>query len=201
MGRVRWKGGSLSSTLFSSHRPQHVFFFPSPQPPHITQDSAGKSGNTEWLLKSFSSSPGPLYQNEVKCSAFDMDPKWFFIAMQVKLIFTNVHLTSFWKWGVLELRRQWPIHMTVKMTFANSDYLTENQTGAELPLRGGGGGWGLPRLLWEWSPATYMGNKRNFLTVYFPAFQLYLPSNLKILVLILLATNYYSYLREYKKIL
>lgn len=34
--------------------------------------------------------------------------------------------------------------MTVKMTFANSDYLTENQTGAELSLRGGGGGWGFP---------------------------------------------------------
>ena len=31
--------------------------------------------------------------------------KWFFILMQVKLIFTRkvVHLASFWKWGFLEL--------------------------------------------------------------------------------------------------
>ena len=53
--------------------------------------------------RSFPSSPGPLYQNEVKCSAFDME--LFFILMQVKLIFTRkvVHLASFWKWGFLEL--------------------------------------------------------------------------------------------------
>ena len=49
------------------------------------------------------SSPGPLYQNEV-----DAQPliwKWFFILMQIKLIFTRkvVHLASFWKWGFLEL--------------------------------------------------------------------------------------------------
>ena len=52
---------------------------------------------------SFPSSPGPLYQNEVKCSAFDMEV--IFILMQVKLIFTRkvVHLASFWKWGFLEL--------------------------------------------------------------------------------------------------
>ena len=52
---------------------------------------------------SFPSSPGPLYQNEVKCSAFDME--MFFNLMQVKLIFTRkvVHLASFWKWGFLEL--------------------------------------------------------------------------------------------------
>ena len=73
MGRVQWKGGSLSSTLFSSHRPQRVFFFPSSQPPHDTEDSAGESGDTEWLIKAFPSSPGPLYQNEVKCPAFDME--------------------------------------------------------------------------------------------------------------------------------
>ena len=50
----------------------------------------------------FPSSPGPLYQNEVKCSAFDME--MIFILMQVKLIFTRkvVHLASFWKWGFLE---------------------------------------------------------------------------------------------------
>ena len=42
---------------------------------------------------------GPLVQNKVKCSAFYME--WFFILMQVNLIFTRevVHLASFWKWG------------------------------------------------------------------------------------------------------
>ena len=44
----------------------------------------------------------------------------------------------------LELGGWWPIHVTVKMAFAESDYLTENQTGAERSLRGGGGGWGFP---------------------------------------------------------
>ena len=45
--------------------------------------------------RSFPSSPGPLYQNEVKCSAFDME--MLFILMQVKLIFRGkvVHLASF----------------------------------------------------------------------------------------------------------
>ena len=43
----------------------------------------------------FPSSPGPLYQNEVKCSAFDM--QMFFILMQTKLVFTRkvVHLAPF----------------------------------------------------------------------------------------------------------
>ena len=52
---------------------------------------------------SFPSSPGPLYQNEVKCSAFNMEI--IFILTQIKLIFTRkvVHLASFWKWGFLEL--------------------------------------------------------------------------------------------------
>ena len=51
---------------------------------------------------SFPSSPGPLYQNEVKCSAFNMEI--IFILTQIKLIFTRkvVHLASFWKWGFLE---------------------------------------------------------------------------------------------------
>ena len=41
------------------------------------------------------SPPGPLDQNEVKCSAFDME--MIFILMQIKLIFTRkvVHLVSF----------------------------------------------------------------------------------------------------------
>ena len=50
----------------------------------------------------FQNSPGPLFQNEDRCSAFAM--KSFFILMQIKLIFTRkvVHLDSFWKWGSLE---------------------------------------------------------------------------------------------------
>ena len=44
----------------------------------------------EKLIGHFSS-PGPLYQNEVKCSAFDME------LIQIKLIFTRkvVYLASF----------------------------------------------------------------------------------------------------------
>ena len=53
--------------------------------------------------RSFPSSPGPLYQNEVKCSTYDMEV--IFILKQIKLIFTRkvVHLASFWKWRFLEL--------------------------------------------------------------------------------------------------
>ena len=56
------------------------------------------------LNRPFLSFPGPLFQNEGRCSAFDM--KSFFTLMQIKLIFTRkvVHLASFWKWGFLELR-------------------------------------------------------------------------------------------------
>ena len=44
---------------------------------------------------SFPSSTGPLYQNEVKCSAFDI--KMILILMQIKLIFTRkvLNLASF----------------------------------------------------------------------------------------------------------
>ena len=55
------------------------------------------------MFRPFPSSPGPLFQNEGRCSAFDMEI--IFIIMQIKLIFTRTveHLASFWKWGVLEL--------------------------------------------------------------------------------------------------
>ena len=41
----------------------------------------------------------------IKTSVQPLILKWFFIHMQVKLIFTRkvVHLASFWKWGFLEL--------------------------------------------------------------------------------------------------
>ena len=51
----------------------------------------------------FPSSLKPPYQNEVKCSAFDIE--MVFILMQLKLIFTwkVLHMVSFWKLGFLEL--------------------------------------------------------------------------------------------------
>ena len=63
-----------------------------------TQDKNYNTG------RPFPSSPGPLYQNEVKCSAFDIE--MIFILMQMKLIFTGkvVYLASFWKWEFMELR-------------------------------------------------------------------------------------------------
>ena len=47
--------------------------------------------------------PPGLYQNQVKCSAFDME--MIFILMQIKLFFTwkVAHLVSFCQWGFLEL--------------------------------------------------------------------------------------------------
>ena len=54
---------------------------------------------SQFVNMPFPSSPGPLYQNEVKCT------RRFFILMQIKLIFTRkvAHLASFWKWGFLVL--------------------------------------------------------------------------------------------------
>ena len=42
---------------------------------------------------------------ETRLSAQPLIWKWFFILMQIKLIFTRkvVHLASFWKWGFLEV--------------------------------------------------------------------------------------------------
>ena len=54
------------------------------------------------MNRPFPSSPRPLYQNEVKCPAFDME--MIFILMQIKLFtWKVVHSVSFWKWGFLEL--------------------------------------------------------------------------------------------------
>ena len=51
----------------------------------------------------FPSSPGPLFQNEGRCSAFDMEI--IIHSHANKTIYTRkvVHLTSFWKWGFLDL--------------------------------------------------------------------------------------------------
>ena len=42
---------------------------------------------------------------KTRLSAQPLIWKWFFILMQIKLVFTRtvVHLVSFWKWGFLEL--------------------------------------------------------------------------------------------------
>ena len=51
----------------------------------------------------FPSSPGRL--NQTRLSTQSLIWKWFFIFMQIKLIFTRkaVHLASFWKCGFLDL--------------------------------------------------------------------------------------------------
>ena len=56
--------------------------------------------SSQWAI---SESFGPLYQNEVEWSAFDMIT--IFHSHLKKVIFTRtvVHLPSFWKWGFLEL--------------------------------------------------------------------------------------------------
>ena len=64
-------------------------------------------------ISRFPSFPGPLYQNEVKCPAFDW--KWFVILMQIKLYFhkkgcpdsTWPHLES----EVFVTSRKWLIHV------------------------------------------------------------------------------------------
>ena len=57
-----------------------------------------------YFTRPFPSSPGPLYQNEIKCSAFDMQ-------MILHSHANNTHFhkkgcaprASYWKWGILEL--------------------------------------------------------------------------------------------------
>ena len=62
-----------------------------------------KGGKTD---RPFPSSPGPLYQDEVRCSALW---EWFSFSCEIKLIFTReaVYVVSFWKWGVFNLTRKW----------------------------------------------------------------------------------------------
>ena len=65
-------------------------------------DQTGRQAQSDRLIGHFRV-PGPLYQNEFKFSAFDVEMT--FILMQIILIFTwkDVHLASFRKWGSLEL--------------------------------------------------------------------------------------------------
>ena len=85
-------------------------------------DPAPLIGLLLWTCnRPFPSPSGPLYQNEVKCSAFDKE--MIFILMQIKLIVTRkvVHLASFWKWGFLELESGLLITVTtpVRTSLAN----------------------------------------------------------------------------------
>ena len=69
------KGGKagVSHPLFSLPIVPSAFSFsPLPSLPTTQRTPLGKV-DTEWLIKAFPSYPGPLYQNEVKCSAFDME--------------------------------------------------------------------------------------------------------------------------------
>ena len=56
-------------------------------------------GNTDVLIGLFWVPPGLCFKTRL--SAQPLIWKWFFILMQVRLIFTRkvVHLVSFWKWG------------------------------------------------------------------------------------------------------
>ena len=61
------------------------------------------NGRSTVLWMSVFRVPPGLYQNQVKCSAFDVE--MIFNLMQIKLFFTwkVVHLVSFCQWGFLEL--------------------------------------------------------------------------------------------------
>ena len=51
---------------------------------------------------------------KTRLSAQPLIWKWFFILMQIKLVFTRtvVHLVSFWKWGFLDFgTRKWPVKL------------------------------------------------------------------------------------------
>ena len=51
----------------------------------------------------FPSCPGPLFQNEGRCSAFDMEIIFHSHANKTHFQKKGWHLASFWKWGSLEL--------------------------------------------------------------------------------------------------
>ena len=57
------------------------------------------------INRQFPSFPWPLYQNEVKRSAFDMEIIFYSHANKTRFYKKGYvgHLASFWKWGFLEL--------------------------------------------------------------------------------------------------
>ena len=56
-------------------------------------------------VKTLLNKPFPSLCSKTRLSAQPLMWKWFFILMQIKLIFTRkvAHFTSFWKWGFMEL--------------------------------------------------------------------------------------------------
>ena len=68
-------------------------------------DKSFKYGQRQLVMENrpFPSPPGPPYQNEVKCSAFDMEMIFYSHASKTRFHKKGVHLASFWKWGFLEL--------------------------------------------------------------------------------------------------
>ena len=91
MGRVRWKG--VHSFLFPSSSARFLFPLSLASPHH-----RGLRWGKWWywviaLIRHFRVPPDLCIKTRL--SAQLLIWKWFFIAMQVILIFTNVHLTSF----------------------------------------------------------------------------------------------------------
>ena len=68
-------------------------------------DTSFKYGQRQLVMENrpFPSPPRPPYQNEVKCSAFDMEMIFHCHASKTVFHKKGVHLASFWKWGFLEL--------------------------------------------------------------------------------------------------
>ena len=56
-----------------------------------------------YIYRPCPSSPGPLYENKVKCSAFDVEMIFHSHANKTHFTKNYVHLDSFWRWGFLEL--------------------------------------------------------------------------------------------------
>ena len=94
-GHVDITFSHLETVLNQSANQRLVFF------PRLPLDSRSAYRH---LNRPFPSFPGPLYQNEVKYSAYDMEMMEI-ILMQIKFIFLRkvVHFASFWKWGFFEL--------------------------------------------------------------------------------------------------
>ena len=67
------------------------------------REKEGELATTRLWNRPFPCSPGPLYQNEVKCSAFDMKLIFHSHANKTHFHKKDCALGSFWKRGFLEL--------------------------------------------------------------------------------------------------
>ena len=68
-------------------------------------DTSFKYGQRQLVMENrpFPSPSGSPYQNEVKCSVFDMEMIFHSHASKTLFHKKGVHLASFWKWGFLEV--------------------------------------------------------------------------------------------------